>query len=447
MIGWKPTSSLATYVDVLERAEQLLAPVSELTPANRLRGLADLVDLPSSLRPCFTPVADATAGIGELDRLRSFLRDTADSIEKGDASAARAAELAIDVRNEQATVWRANEYVSGESPVLGPRTPQPYEPLTWLAYLRTELAGDRALAPPGPRALVPPKAAPVPRFDSLDHPPMEQLGLGDETAPMAVAQLRTARRLLGSRTPEEAARAERILQFGEPVPATKPRYVGGGGNLHGSLEIRTFRLDGEEMDGVVKIPNAHREAFAGRIASRLKLDPHVPTTVMRDDSTAVIELRPDDPVSFFSAAEIERHLATGYGAALLAGPEAAAQFAHFDGQLMRAFDYLIAEGDRHTGNLLGHANGRASWIDHEKIGSHLPNDPLHPFPSDLSIAGRTEQLDPEVVDHIRAVLDPSDVRRDAQLLRPEDRAIAEGVAARLESLLETGQLTWYQRTR
>lgn len=261
-------------------------------------------------------------------------------------------------------------------------------------------------------------------FSAAAAEALELLGTDPLRPTGAVRDALAAGRLVRTGAPEVLDHTEHVLRSG-PIDVSARTPVGGG--INGML----FRV-GIADDTVAGAPKlqaveksasaqAAQEELGWKLARTLGIDHIVPPVARRADGVARIEFRSGDSLSkagIQTTQDLDEALTASYldDAALALSPTEAAQAARIDRQLLQTFDYLLANNDRHLGNALyDAARGQLSFIDSghagrgavRNIGTALEPS-LRGFQAGTH--GGRVQLDPAVVEYLRARVTPDDLR-------------------------------------
>ena len=251
------------------------------------------------------------------------------------------------------------------------------------------------------------------------------------------------------------------------VDAARTQLIGYDESFNGLLQ-KVWLHDAadataEPLAAIVKPAHAQaaEEELGWRLANALDMQDLVPAVARRADGAAYIEFRDGvhlEDAGITNARALERAI----------GPTRA--------QLVGVFDYLLANIDRHLRNgLYDAARGQLSLIDHGHAGQGAlawnGGSVLEPALGQQLLeraSGRRVDLDPAVVEHVRERLDDAAIHAIHEtvygaiaphaaeaatvaapgrpaLPRLTPQASADGMAARLAHLLETGGFR-YQST-
>lgn len=272
---------------------------------------------------------------------------------------------------------------------------------------------------------------------------------------------------------------EQTLRYGLHVPGPQ-KWVGADNfNHNGALPVITLRHPHKRellVEALVKGPNAQaaEEEYAWKIAQALEIEHLVPAAVRRPDGSVYVEMVPGEQWSergLHRSTHVEQSLERHYGALGL-DPQAAVAAARRDTQLLRFYDYLLANFDRHSGNGLVDARTGAIWlIDNGLIGSDVRmayegRDALRPLLGyGFQDPGRSGvvHLDNDVVELIRTRLTPERIISahrtltapagaregvELQVLQKlRQQAFLRNVLARRHEAVEKGSYQYAERTQ
>jgi hypothetical protein len=234
------------------------------------------------------------------------------------------------------------------------------------------------------------------------------------------------RDLLIRRSPERnVIAAERLLSRGRFAPTGTVRTVSTRSNVNNALPVETVvGRDGRRETAVIKsvAQGGAQEVFAYRVARALGIEYLLPTIGRRDDGAAAIEFV-DGKGAWESLVEdsngLEYALRDNWRARFPDMPAGdIARRSRIDRQLVQVFDYLLANPDRHSNNILiNRETGEVKMIDHGLVGVGEPVERngmvleprLRPEFSGTGVGvrgsgvQRTVTLLPEVVDILRGV--------------------------------------------
>jgi hypothetical protein len=219
---------------------------------------------------------------------------------------------------------------------------------------------------------------------------------------------------------------ERVLGEGTIDRASAVRVGGGMNGDRFRMRIHPpAAMPGAASMWAVEKPaeaQAAQEEFAYLLARELGIDHLVPAVARRADGSAWIDFKPGHALSMAGVTDVgslDRALTRSYltDELLELTPVEAAQAARIDRQLLQAFDYLIANNDRHMGNGLvdARAGGRLHFIDQGHAGRGSVQTGASALEPELrsfqagSRGGRVD-LDPAVVGQLRARLTHQRIR-------------------------------------
>ncbi|MCW2959862.1 MAG: hypothetical protein JWM90_249 [Thermoleophilia bacterium] len=259
-----------------------------------------------------------------------------------------------------------------------------------------------------------------------------------------------------SRKPWEALKLRRSDEVQEQIRTTlrsgriahSPSGSSVSGGVNGTLDTVTLvnRHTGDRTKAVLKpiTKGGAQELFGFEVARAMKIEHLVPAVGRRNDGTAAMEFRPG---KLFSRAGIQdsSSLEDAFRQAhAVREPDATASVvarrAHVDRQLVQTFDYLIANGDRHSQNALFDATrGIVSLIDNGLLDRMDPEDGVPEVNMDFQGSASAERgaygvttmkLDEEVVSILQHTDRTHLKRAFGQMLRDQAGAPSVGSFAR-----------------
>lgn len=305
-----------------------------------------------------------------------------------------------------------------------------------------------------------------PRLMEIATRAITDLGDGPLRPTGAVRDALDGGRLIGSRSAATLDSVERLLATGTP-DASSNRAIGTGMNdVRHAITLRGD--DGASIDAVTKTlaEQGAQEHFGWAAARAFGIDHRVAPVGRAADGSARIAYVPGSSLvagGVHNARTMEIALAQSHLAAdAPLSPAEAAQAARVESQLMRAFDYVLANSDRHGGNGIVDARSGVTLIDQGHIGrgsAHAADRLVPGMRSDfLGATDNTVELDDVTVDFLRRRLDGDGLRAiHAATLRGDNRpypvtgefghfntyvesnGFIDGAVARLEHLVETGR--------